>query len=230
MDRGASRTTTVERNGFASAFCLALLFLFAGCASPSASPEEVFKEFEAAWKNSETHKLDALVSESTRQYFAGLQPWLIRGDEESIKNLPLFDQYMILKLRMDLDSFDREDWVNWYRVLESDSESHALSGYLLDMLEDVFHQTTLGTVDTIEGVTAGQLHRLGSTTGLSLRFVNENGWKIELARVFRDAFQQKLDPYLSDDYKNRDRVWEMLKAQYGDRAKRSLSRSRIAND
>jgi len=232
MSKSVSRKAAVKRNRFATVFCAALVSLFfsASCSSPSASPDEVYREFHAAWRNREVHKLDALVSESARQYFTGLQPWLVRGDEESIKKLSPFDQYMILKLRMDLDSLEREDWVNWYRVLESDSESHALSGYMLEMLEDVFHQTTLGTVDSIDGVTAGQLYRLGSPTGLSIRFVKEEGWKIELARVLQDAFEQKIAPYLSDDYTNRNRVWEMLKAQYGDRANRALYRSRIAND
>jgi hypothetical protein len=129
---------------------------------------------------------------------------------------------------MYLDSWSFTDWQDWNKSLNSGNQNHAISGYLSEALEEVFFKTSLGQVDFINGITAGQLLRMGSPTGLSLRFNNEEGWKIELSRLFSDSFEQKLKPYLSDQYRNRDLVWEMLKAEYGDRIDRSLYHSRIA--
>ncbi len=223
----SSKAQSVKPGWWLAAFSLALLV---GCHSAKRSPHEVFEEFDSALQNSKMHKLDELVSEQTVQYFRSLQPWIVRGDEESLKKLPLFDRYLVLYLRMNLDSLTYDDWRDWNDILQSDSESHALSGYLREALEEILHKTTLGKVDSVNGTTAGQLYRMGSPIGLSLRFINEKGWKIELSRLFHDHFEQKMAPYLSDRYKNRDRVWEMLSELYGERANRSLFRSRIAKE
>jgi len=138
-----------------------------------------------------------------------------------------FDRYMILKLRMYLDFLTVDDWKEWNASLRSDTENHAISGYLMDMLEEEFFETSIGKIDSIGGVTAGRLLRSGFPTGSSVRFSNEGGWKIDLSRFFKDSFEHRMKPYLSDRFKNRDRVWEMLSEQYGERAKSSLFASRI---
>jgi hypothetical protein len=204
-----------------------LLLLLASCTSERGIPGEVFDTFQSAWKNGETHRLDGLVNEGSRAYFKGLQPWIIRGDEKSMKALEPFDRYMILKLRMHLDFLEIDDWKEWNASLRSDVEGQAISGFLMDMLEEEFFKTSLGEIDSIGGVTAGRLLRSGFPTGSSVRFTKEESWKIDLARFLRDSFDYRMKPYLSDRYKNRDRVWEMLSEQYGDRANRSLFASRI---
>ena len=168
-----------------------------------------------------------MVNEGSRAYFKGIQPWIIRGDQASIKGLEPFDRYMILKLRMHLDFLKIEDWKEWNASLRSDVEGQAISGFLVDMLEEEFFKTSLGEIDSIGGVTAGRLLRSGFPTGSSVRFSKEESWKIDLARFLRDSFDYRMKPYLSDRYKNRDRVWEMLSEQYGDRANWSLFASRI---
>lgn len=183
--------------------------------------------FQSAWKNGETHRIDDLVSESSRAYFKGIQPWIVRGDGESMKGLQPFDRYMILKLRMYLDFLTVDDWKEWNASLRSGAENQAISGYLIDMLEEEFFETSIGKIDSIGEVTAGRLLRSGFPTGSSVRFSNEGGWKIDLARFFKDSFEHRMKPYLSDRFKNRDRVWEMLSEQYGERAKRSLFASRV---
>jgi len=212
-----------------SALCAGVIMLLAfGCSRPKESPHDVFAAFASALANEELHQLDNLVSRNSVQYFQGLQPWIARGDESSLKNLTPFDRYMILILRMYLDSWSFTDWQDWNSALNLGNQNHAISGYLSEALEEVFFKTSLGQVDFINGITAGQLLRMGSPTGLSLRFNNEEGWKIELSRLFSDSFEQKLKPYLSDQYRNRDLVWEVLKAEYGDRIDRRLYHSRIA--
>lgn len=209
---------------------LLLLGGLTGCGHSGESPQEVFKRFSSAWGKSETHHLDALVSENSIRYFLSLQPWIVRGDEESMKTLSPFDQYMILTIRMNLDFLEREDWKEWEEMLSSGNERHSLSGYILEVLEEAFFKTSLGKVDSVNGTTAGQLYRMGTPIGTSLHFTYEEGWKIDLARFLRDRFDRKITPYLSDRYTNRDRVWEMLSETFGERASRSLYRSRIAND
>jgi len=205
------------------------MLLSFGCSRPEESPHDVFAAFESVLEKGELNQLDSLASRNSLQYFRGLQPWIVRGDEKSLQKLTPFDRYLILVLRMHLDSWSLTDWQDWNEALDSGKQNHAVSGYLREALDEVFFKTALGKVDFINGITAGQLLRLGSPTGLSLRFINEEGWKIELSRLFRDSFEQKLKPYLSDQYRNRDRVWEMLKTEYGDRIDRSLYHSRIAN-
>lgn len=205
------------------------MLLSFGCSRPEESPHDVFAAFESVLEKGELNQLDSLASRNSLQYFRGLQPWIVRGDEKSLQKLTPFDRYLILVLRMHLDSWSLTDWQDWNEALDSGKQNHAVSGYLREALDEVFFKTALGKVDFINGITAGQLLRLGSPTGLSLRFINEEGWKIELSRLFRDSFEQKLKPYLSDQYRNRDRVWEMLKKEYGDRIDRSLYHSRIAN-
>ncbi len=212
-------------------FVLAAIIIFffqSGCSRPSETPREVFEKFDSVLKRGEWNEIDLLVSENSIQYFRGLQPWIIRGDEDSLKNLPMFDRYMILFSRMNLDSLTYSDWTNWNEDIDPQIESYAVGEYLSEALGDLFFKTSLGKIDSVDGTTAGQLHRMGSPIGLSLRFTNEDGWKIELARLFQDHFEQKMGPYLTDRYKNRDRVWEMLKELYGDRINRDLYRSRIA--
>ena len=206
-----------------------LMLLSFGCSRPEESPHDVFAAFESVLEKGELNQLDSFASRNSVQYFQGLQPWIVRGDEKSLKKLTPFDRYLILVLRMHLDSWSLTDWQDWNEALDSGKQNHAVSGYLREALDELFFKTALGKVDFINGITAGQLLRLGSPTGLSLRFINEEGWKIELSRLFRDSFEQKLKPYLSDQYRNRDRVWEMLKKEYGDRIDRSLYHSRIAN-
>lgn len=205
------------------------MLLSFGCSRPEESPHDVFAAFESVLEKGELNQLDSLASRNSLQYFRSLQPWIVRGDEKSLQKLTPFDRYLILVLRMHLDSWSLTDWQDWNEALDSGKQNHAVSGYLREALDEVFFKTALGKVDFINGITAGQLLRLGSPTGLSLRFINEEGWKIELSRLFRDSFEQKLKPYLSDQYRNRDRVWEMLKTEYGDRIDRSLYHSRIAN-
>lgn len=176
------------------------------------------------------HELDGLVSENSVRYFRGLQPWIVRGDQKSLESLPVFDRYMVLSIRMNLDSLSLQDWKDWNGILDSTTQTHALSGYLKEALEGVLFKTSLGKVDSVNGTTAGQLYRMGSPVGLSLRFTNENGWKIELARLFRDHFDRLMKPYLSDRYSNRDRLAEMLSEQFGDQMNRDLYRSRIASE
>lgn len=197
------------------------------CGGERTEPREVFDAFQSAWKSGETHRLDALVSEGSRAYFEGLQPWIVRGDEVSMKRLEPFDRYMILKIRMHLDFLTVADWNAWNASLRTESDGHAISGYLIDLLEEEFFKTSLGKVDSVGGVTAGRLMRMGNPTGTTLRFSYENGWKIELAHFFKDSFESRLKPYLSDRYKNRDRVWEMLTERFGDRVNRALLLSRI---
>ena len=206
-----------------------LMLLSFGCSRPEESPHDVFAAFESVLEKGELNQLDSFASRNSVQYFQGLQPWIVRGAEKSLKKLTPFDRYLILVLRMHLDSWSLTDWQDWNEALDSGKQNHAVSGYLREALDELFFKTALGKVDFINGITAGQLLRLGSPTGLSLRFINEEGWKIELSRLFRDSFEQKLKPYLSDQYRNRDRVWEMLKKEYGDRIDRSLYHSRIAN-
>ena len=206
-----------------------LMFLSFGCSRPEESPDDVFAAFKSVLEKGELNQLDSFASPNSVQYFQGLQPWIVRGDEKSLKKLTPFDRYLILVLRMHLDSWSLTDWQDWNEALESGNQNHAISGYLREALDELFFKTALGEVDFINGIMAGQLLRLGSPTGLSLRFINEEGWKIELSWLFRDFFEQKLKPYLSDQYRNRDRVWEMLKKEYGDRIDRSLYHSRIAN-
>ncbi len=202
----------------------------AGCGGPTQSPEAVFRQFESALKASEAHRFDGLVSRNTLDYFRGIQPWIVRGDAESMKALSAFDRYMVLSVRMNLTELELQDWLDWDALLRSEHAVDAVSGYALDLLEDAFFRVSLGEVDSVNGVTAGRLYRQGTPTGLSLRFARENGWKIELTQFFRDQFDQQLEPYLSDEYRNRDLVWELLTAQRGDRADRSLIRSRIASE
>jgi len=204
-----------------------LVYFLVGCSGERISPQDAFDVFQSAWKSGETHRIDDLVSESSRTYFKGLQPWIIRGEEASMKGLQPFDRYMILKLRMYLDFLTVDDWKEWNASLRSDTENHAISGYLTDMLEEEFFETSIGKVDSISGVTAGRLLRSGHPTGSSVRFSNEGGWKIDLSRFFKDSFEHRMKPYLSERFKNRDRVWEMLSEQYGERAKRSLFASRV---
>ena len=83
-------------------------------------------------------------------------------------------------------------------------------------------------MDSYAGVTAGLLYRMGTDTGLRIRFKKEGTWKVDLKNFFQNQFQQELKPFLSDRYKNRDRVWEMLKEKYGDRMSLELKRSRVA--
>jgi hypothetical protein len=204
-----------------------LVFLLAGCSEEKVSQQEIFDSFQSAWRNGETHRIDDLVSESSRAYFKGIQPWIIRGDGETMKTLQPFDRYMVLKLRMYLDFLTVDDWKEWNASLRSDTKNQAISGYLMDMLEEEFFETSIGKIDSIGGLTAGLLLRSGHPTGSSVRFLNEAGWKIDLSRFFKDSFEHRMKPYLSDRFKNRDRVWEMLSEQYGERAKQSLFASRV---
>ena len=209
-------------------FCIwGLVYFIVGCSGERISTQDAFDSFQSAWRSGETHRIDDLVSESSRAYFKGLQPWIIRGEEASMMALQPFDRYMILKLRMYLDFLTVDDWKEWNASLRSDTENHAISGYLMDMLEEEFFETSIGKIDSIGGVTAGRLLRSGFPTGSSVRFSNEGGWKIDLSRFFKDSFEHRMKPYLSDRFKNRDRVWEMLSEQYGERAKSSLFASRI---
>jgi hypothetical protein len=220
----------INHNGLGADFRFyiwSFAFLLAGCSEERISPRTVFDSFQSAWRNGESHRIDDLVSESSRTYFKGIQPWIIRGDGDSMKTLQPFDRYMVLKLRMYLDFLTMDDWKDWNVSLRSDAELQAISGYLMDMLEEEFFETSLGEIDSIGGVTAGRLLRSGFPTGSSVRFSNEGGWKIDLARFFKDSFEYRMKPYLSDRFKNRDRVWEMLSEQYGERVNRSLLESRI---
>jgi len=204
-----------------------LALTLAGCAGPETSPLEIFERFDSAWKNGETQRINGLVSTASRSYFSGLQPWIIRGDEVSMKTLSPFDRFMILRIRMELDSLTINDWRDWDALLRSDQTGLAVSGYLSDLLEEEFFKTSLGKVDSVGSVTAGRLLRMGVPIGTSLRFSNENGWKIELAHFFQDRFNAQMKPYLSDRYRNRDRVWELLSERHGDRVDRSLLASRV---
>ena len=207
---------------------LLLLLTLASCQQNTHSPAEVFKFFEQAWKSDEHSSLDSLVDSGTREYFKALQPWIIVGNDETLASLSPFDQYLVLLIRMHLDSMSKSEWENWLVRLRSSDSFPALDKYLSSLLEESFFRSSIGKVDSFAGVTAGPLYRVGSDTGLRVRFKREETWRVDLKSFLQDQFQQELKPYLSDRYKNRDRVWEMLKEKYGDRVNYELRRSRVA--
>ena len=212
------------------AIALGALFLVCACADRSTGPEQAFAAFKQALNESDMLALNSLASESTQDYLSSLQPWIVRGDEDSLKSLQPFDRYMVLIIRMHLDELERADWQDWNRALMSDSPPVAVGGFLGELLDEAFSEASIGQVDSIRGVTAGRLMRRGISLGTNLGFSKESdGWKINIARYFRDSFDAKMKPYLSDRYRNRDRVWEMLKENYGDRMKRELFASRLEN-
>ena len=172
--------------------------------------------------------LDSLVDADTREYFNALQPWIIVGNEESLTSLNPFDRYLVLLIRMHLDSLSNSDWESRLERLQSGDSVNALDDYLVELLEESFFRTSLGEIDSYAGITAGPLYRIGVETGLRVRFKKEKTWKVDLKNFFQNQFQQELKPYLSDRYKNRDRVWEMLRDKYGERMSFELRRSRVA--
>ncbi len=204
------------------------LLMIGSCSQSKLGPRATFDAFEQALAGGEHYKLNALSSKASLDYFSGLQPWILRGDEASIKGLSDFDRYMIYMIRMRLDFLERSDWEDWNESLLSEAKPHPIGGYLAELLDDAFFDTSLGTIESIGDVTAGRLLRKGAPVGVSLGFSLEDGeWKINLARFFRDRFDRQLKPYLSDRYRNRDRLWEMLTETYGERANRSLMASRL---
>lgn len=207
---------------------LSAVLILGACSDRSEGPEDAFAAFKQSLKQSDMLALNGLVSESTHGYFSKLQPWIVRGDEQSLANLQPFDRYMVLIIRMHLDFLEKEDWKDWNRALASDTPPIAIGGYLGDLMDEAFGDASLGQVDSIGGVTAGALTRRGVSLGSNLGFAREgDAWKLNLARFFKDRFDGMMKPYLSDRYRNRDRVWEMLKENYGDRMNRNLLDSRI---
>ena len=207
---------------------LLLLIIPVSCQPGSQSPTDAFRSFEQAWKSGDTASLDSMVDADTRKYFKSLQPWIIVGNEESLVSLNSFDRYLLFLIRIHLDYLDDSEWERWLYRLQSGDSFNALDDYLLGLLEESFFRTSLGEVDSYAGVTAGVLYRMGTDTGLRIRFKKEGTWKVDLKNFFQNQFQQELKPFLSDRYKNRDRVWEMLKEKYGDRMSFELRRSRVA--
>ncbi|MCH2387671.1 MAG: hypothetical protein MK240_05645 [Opitutales bacterium] len=207
---------------------LLLLIISVSCQPGSQSPTDAFRSFEQAWKSGDTASLDSMVDADTRKYFKSLQPWIIVGNEESLVSLNSFDRYLLFLIRIHLDYLDDSDWERWLYRLQSGDSFNALDDYLLGLLEESFFRTSLGEVDSYAGVTAGVLYRMGTDTGLRIRFKKEGTWKVDLKNFFQNQFQGELKPFLSDRYKNRDRVWEMLKEKYGDRMSFELRRSRVA--
>jgi len=204
-----------------------ILIALVSCQPSSESPRDTFKAFALALKTGDKEALNFLVDSGTRDYFRALQPWIIVGNEESLASLNPFDQYLVYLIRMHLDSLRDSDWEDWLERLQS-ADSDPLGDYLLELLEESFFRSSLGKVDSYAGVTAGPLYRLRTDTGLRLRFKRENGWKVDLKSFLQDQFEQEMKPYLSDRYKNRDRVWDMLKEKYGDRMNPDIRRSRVA--
>ncbi len=207
---------------------LLLLIISVSCQPGSQSPTDAFRSFEQAWKSGDTASLDSMVDADTRKYFKSLQPWIIVGNEESLVSLNSFDRYLLFLIRIHLDYLDDSEWERWLYRLQSGDSFNALDDYLLGLLEESFFRTSLGEVDSYAGVTAGVLYRMGTDTGLRIRFKKEGTWKVDLKNFFQNQFQGELKPFLSDRYKNRDRVWEMLKEKYGDRMSFELRRSRVA--
>ena len=207
---------------------ISLLLVSVSCRPKSQPPVDAFRSFERAWKSGDTASLDSLVDADTHEYFKALQPWIIVGNEESLASLNPFDRYLVFLIRMHLDSLGDSDWESWLDRLQSWDSVNALGDYLLGLLEESFFRTSLGVVDSYAGVTAGPLYRIGTDTGLRVRFKKEETWRVDLKSFLQDQFQQELKPYLSDRYKNRDRVWEMLKEKYGERMSFELRRSRVA--
>lgn len=217
-------------NSFRTLKALAPLFALTliSCQPRSESPKDVFRAFEQAWKAGNTDTLNSLVDSDTREYFRALQPWIIVGNEESLASLNPFDQYLVYLIRMRLDSLSDSDWKTWLERLQSEKPVAALDSHVLDLIEEAFYRTSLGEVDSYAGVTAGPLYRLRTDTGLRVRFKKEDGWKVDLKSFLQEMFQQEMKPYLSERYKNRNRVWEMLREKYGERMNAEIRRSRVA--
>ncbi len=209
---------------------MALLILTAlvSCQPNSGSPRDAFKAFELALKAGDTKALDSIVDSGSKDYFRALQPWIIVGNEESLASLNPFDQYLVYLIRMHSDSLSESDWKDWLEQLQPDYSIDPLGDYLLGILEESFFRSSLGKVDSFAGVTAGPLYRHRVDTGIRLRFKREDSWKVDLKSFLQEQFEQEIKPYLSDRYKNRDRVWEMLQVEYGDRMNPEIRTSRVA--
>lgn len=151
------------------------------------------------------------ISQESLEYLASLEKWVLRGEAEQVKALPLFDRFLVLRGRMLHADWNFAVWRD-YREARGDS---GLGAIWLPLISYHFLDYSLGKVKYYEGIAGGPLLLGSKEVETRIRFINEGKWKVDLVGLFRDEFEDLMVPYMGADFNNRNRVDEMLKVEFG---------------
>jgi len=206
------------------------LLAIAACGPSGPPPAELYQSFHDKLyaEGTSAPNLDPYLSQKSLAYLDRIAEWAIHGKPEAIKDLSLYDRFATLSLRIHFDDWSEDRWIAW-----EDSRSHpghpVMDAPLQQYFRSIISEASLGEVESYRGRVGAQLARQGNPIGLRVEFPRENGWKIDLRAVWHSEYLRLMEPYLTDRYRNLDRVEAMLKDQFGSRFSPSLYEARIGD-
>lgn len=206
------------------------LLAISACGPSGPPPAELYQSFsdQLYAEGPSAPNLDPYLSEKSLAYLDRIAEWAIHGSPEAINDLSLYDRFAILSLRIHFDDWSQERWIAWEEA-RSQPGHPVFDAPLQRYFRSVISEAALGEVESYRGRVGAQLRRGGNPTGLRVEFQRENGWKIDLRTIWHSEYLRLIEPYLTDRYRNLNRVEAMLKDQFGSRFSPSLYEARISD-
>ncbi len=211
--------------------CIGIVLLLAlvvcsGCNRFGEPPRYAFARFKKAVDGGDAAALSHEVSEESKKYLHSLETWVLRGKADQVERLPLFDRFLVLRVRMLHSEWNLEKW-QAYGVEAESRKSDEIGEAWMPLIQNHFLNYTLGKVKYYEGIAGGPLLLGSREVDTRMRFFKEDVWKVDLVGFLNDEFDAMIVEYLGEDYNNRNRVNELLMAEFGSSFNRDLYRSRV---
>tara|TARA_B110000037_G_scaffold215055_1_gene271878 strand:- start:442 stop:1110 length:669 start_codon:yes stop_codon:yes gene_type:complete len=206
---------------------VALLFvLCGGCTRLGEQPRYAFARFKKAVDEADGVAVGQEVAKESVAYLKQLDSWVLRGKAEQVEGLPLFDRFLVLRVRMTQADWDEAEWMR-YAESVSQREERAIGEAWVPLIQNHFLNFQLGKIKFHEGIAGGPLLLGTKEVDTRIRFSKEDVWKIDLIGFLRDEFDALMVDYMGDDYQNRNRVDAYLKAEFGESFRKDLYRERV---
>ena len=198
--------------------------LVSGCGgiAPEA-PSEVYLKFQDAIESGDYENLELALSRESLERLERWNAWAIIGKEDGLEKLSGFDRYMILLSRMLHDDLTKELWRALDRERRNQSRTYVINTLNSEALLFLLSDLRLGAIDSSGAVAGGPLYRGKMKFPAQARLIKEEGvWKVDLVAILYDLFKAEFARVSGDDFRNRNRVDELMKMLYGERFNKGL--------
>jgi len=196
-----------------------LLTVWSGCGSaPEITAAQSYTRFADAIERGDYEEIEASVSKASLTRFDVWNAWILVGKREDLKMLPPFDRYIVLLSRMLHDNLSSAHWEALDNERKSKSRSYVVNTLMGETLAFLLTDFRVGELSYSGEVSGAPLFRGAIRFPVQARLVLEDGsWKVDATTMLSDLFQEEFRRVAGDQYRNRDRIAELMAILYGER-------------
>ena len=224
------------RSRIPSAYLVSLIglsiALTSGCGRTAPEgPSEVYSSFQDAIESGDYERLESTLARESLDRLERWNAWTLIGKEDGLEKLSGFDRYLILLSRMLHDDLAKDLWRALDHERRNQSRNYVINTLNLEPVSFLLSDLRLGEINSSGGVAGGPLYRGKGKFPAHARLIKEEGiWKVDVVAILYDLFETEFARVSGNDFRNRNRVDEMMKILYGERFSRRLYVSPLERD